>query len=344
MTKKKILVLFMAFALALSGCGKQKTENKKNDEETKPKDKQEVINTEDKEITEFFEKYIYTKERPIAVMVDNDDDNARPHAGLNDAYLIYEMTVEGGSTRFMALFRNADTKKIGPVRSSRHYYLDYALENDAIYTHFGWSPKATTDMSALRVNNINGVNGNDEDIFWRERKYKGDWHSAYTSIENIKNKAVKKKYRTQSGHSNSINYSDEFFQIGNGNLADNVTLKYSKKYTTGYNYNEEKKTYEKTINTKPHLMQDETVLEVKNIIIQFIADTSLGDGSDRRNINTTGSGKGYYISGGEYEEITWSKASRSANTFYKKADGTELFINPGKTIINIISPGAVVIE
>ena len=86
------------------------------------------------------------------------------------------------------------------------------------------------------------------------------------------------------------------------------------------------------------------MLEVKNIIIQLIPDTPLGDGSDRRNINTTGSGKGYYISGGEYEEITWSKESRKANTFYKKADGTKLQINPGKTIINIISPGSVAFE
>ena len=340
---KKILILFTALIFILSGCGEQKTENKKNTAQN-TEVRTEAVSTEDKEITEFFEKYIYTKERPLAVMVDNDDDNARPHAGLSDAYLIYEMAVEGGSTRFMALFRGTDTEKIGPVRSSRHYYLDYALENDAIYTHFGWSPKATTDISALRVNNINGVNAKDEDIFWRERKYRGDWHSAYTSIENIKNKAQKKGYADITGHANSIDYADEYFEIGSGNIADNVTLKYSKKYTTGYSYNPEKKLYEKIINGKPHAMQDETVLEVKNIIIQLIPDTPLGDGSDRRNINTTGSGKGYYISGGEYEEITWSKESRKANTFYKKADGTKLQINPGKTIINIISPGSVAFE
>ena len=58
----------------------------------------------------------------------------------------------------------------------------------------------------------------------------------------------------------------------------------------------------------------------------------------RREIYNTGSGKGYYISEGAAEEITWSKASRSANTEYKKADGTALEINPGKTIVNIISP------
>ena len=64
--------------------------------------------------------------RPIAVMIDNEK-GAWPQAGLNDAYMIYEITVEGGETRFIAFFKGKDTAKIGPVRSSRHYFLDYAF-------------------------------------------------------------------------------------------------------------------------------------------------------------------------------------------------------------------------
>ena len=40
-----------------------------------------------------------------------------------------------------ALFKSENVDVVGPVRSARHYFLDYALENDAIYVHFGWSPK-----------------------------------------------------------------------------------------------------------------------------------------------------------------------------------------------------------
>ena len=43
------------------------------------------------------------------------------------------------------------------MRSSRHYYLDYALENDAVYVHWGWSPQAQSDISSLGINNINGL-------------------------------------------------------------------------------------------------------------------------------------------------------------------------------------------
>ena len=338
MTKMKRMVLISAIAviIALSGCGakdaaKKEVEKNLHKEET-------ALDPIALEIKEFKENYVNTNERPIAVMVDNDDKNARPHAGLQDAYLIYEMIIEGGSTRFMALYRGTDTEKIGPIRSSRHYYLDYVMENDAIYTHFGWSPRAMQDISKFGINKINGVLGGDENIFWREKKYKGDWHSAYTSIKNIKDMASKKSYKLETEHKNCIEYSDSYIELPPENIAKTVNLKYSYKYTTAYRYNEETHLYEKSIDGEPHVMQSGDVLSMKNIIIMFIGDSALGDGSDRRNINTTGKGTGFYITNGAFEEIVWEKPSRSENTVYKKADGTPLLINPGKTIVNIISP------
>ena len=60
-------------------------------------------------------------DRPIAVMIDNHN-GAWPQAGLNQAYMVYEIIVEGGETRLMALFKGVNLDKIGPVRSARHYF------------------------------------------------------------------------------------------------------------------------------------------------------------------------------------------------------------------------------
>ena len=119
-------------------------------EKLKPEVKEEVV----KKISIF---NIESKIRPIAVMINNHNQ-ARPyHSGLDKAQIVYEFIVEGGITRMLAVFKDQDVSRIGPVRSSRHYYLDYALENDAIYVHYGWSPQAKSDISKYSVNNINGI-------------------------------------------------------------------------------------------------------------------------------------------------------------------------------------------
>ena len=108
-----------------------------------------------------------SNKRPIAVMIDNNVGTSS-HAGLQDAYITYEAIVEGGLTRIMAIYKDKDVDLIGPVRSSRHYFLDYALENDAIYAHYGWSTFAENDIKELGVNNLNGMIPKEEGAYWRD--------------------------------------------------------------------------------------------------------------------------------------------------------------------------------
>ena len=140
-------------------------------------------------------------DRPIAVMIDNHSQ-AMPHAGLSKAYIVYEIIVEGGESRLMALFKGQNIDKIGPVRSSRHYFLDYAMENDAIYVHYGWSPEAEGDINNFGINNINGLYDSN---FWRVKDKKAP-HNAVTSTEKILETAKSKNYRTTSTAKSVLNY------------------------------------------------------------------------------------------------------------------------------------------
>ena len=155
----------------------------------------ENVNKDDKEIV-VEEKKIQIfngNDRSIAVMIDNHS-GAWPQANLNKAYLVYEIIVEGGETRLMAVFKGQDLEKIGPIRSSRHYFLDYALENDAIYVHHGWSPQAQSDIETLGVNNINGIQESSND-FWRVKDKKSP-HNMFTSTTSILKIAERKGYAT----------------------------------------------------------------------------------------------------------------------------------------------------
>ncbi len=275
-------------------------------------------------------------ERPIAVMIDNVG-SARPQAGLNDAYVVYEITVEGRQTRLMALFKGKNIEKIGPIRSSRHYFLDYALENDAIYVHYGWSPKAKSDISILNINNINGMSESSSS-FWRV-KDKSSPHNVVTSSSKILEIAKRKGYSTTSTKKSVLNYTAKEFDLENGESATDIKLPYSKSYSVSYKYDEETKKYTRYYNkTIQKDWQTKEVVQTKNIIITYAKNTLLNDGSgkDRQNLSNIGSLDGYYITDGKAIKIKCEKQSRRDQTIYKDLDGNEIKVNDGNTFIQIV--------
>ena len=274
--------------------------------------------------------------RPIAVMIDNVGD-ARPQAGLNDAYMVYEIIVEGNLTRLMAVFKDADLEKIGPIRSSRHYFLDYALENDAMYVHFGWSPQAQNDIRKLGVNNINGMVESSKS-FWRVRDKRAP-HNAVTSTEKILDIAERKKYRTTSKKDSVLNYVTDEVELDSEIIASNITIPYSSSYKVTYKYDEETKRYTRGYNKVTQKDWDtEELVTTKNIIITFAKNYTLNDGTGkgRQNLSNIGTLDGYYITNGKAIKIKCEKTSRKAQTVYKDLEGNEIDVNDGNTFIQIV--------
>ena len=165
-----------------------------------PRNDKKVSNNDNKNTIEKVEKSqinIYDEKsnnRPIAFMIDNNIGDAK-HAGLQESYLNYEIIVEGGLTRIMSLYKDRNVSLIGPIRSSRHYFLDYALENDAIYIHYGWSPQAKDDIKALSVDNVNGIT--DSTPFRRDENSVAP-HNVFINISYVNDYIEKKDYKKSS--------------------------------------------------------------------------------------------------------------------------------------------------
>ena len=279
-------------------------------------------------------------DRPIAVMIDNHS-GAWPQANLNKAYMVYEIIVEGGETRLMALFKGQDLDKIGPIRSSRHYFLDYALENDAIYVHHGWSPQAQSDISTLEVNNINGIQESSKD-FWRV-KDKSAPHNLFTTTESILKIAERKGYTTESTKKSVLNYVATEFDLSEKYKeesieATSVTIPHSTLQTVKYEYNAETKKYTRYARNK--LQSDYETGEpvtTKNIIITMCDNYTLDDSENkgRQGLKNIGTFDGYYITDGKAIKIKCIKTARDEQTVYKDLNGKEIEINDGNTFVNI---------
>jgi hypothetical protein len=270
-------------------------------------------------------------------MIDNEGVRVLPQGGLDKAQIIYEIIVEGGETRLMPIFWGTDPGMIGPVRSARHYFLDYALEHDAIYVHYGQSPKALSDLKTLRVSNINGLYTGKE-VFWDLTKDRNNWQDSYTSMENLKAQAERAKYKSTTEKEPVMEYNVEKTEIASGDEVKEIELKYSSAYNSGFKYDEESNMYLRYRKGKPQMERvSGKQLKAENIIIQIVRTSPIsGDPKGRMEVQTVGSGKGYYITGGKKVDIKWSKASRTKPTIYTLKDGTPLKLNPGQTWVQVM--------
>ena len=281
-----------------------------------------------------------SKTRPVAVSINNNHA-AYPHAGLQDAYLAYELIAEGGITRIIALFKDQTTDKIGSVRSARHYFLDYVMENDAIFVHYGHSPQALSDIKSLKINNINGMYA--AKGFYRDTSLNRAYeHTAFTSMDRI-NKLIKSKGYRNTTDTQLLKYSPikmEYKDLTK-KTADTVEIVYSDYQTTKYVYDKENMNYKMFMGGKEHTdLITKKQYTVKNIITYQVENSSIqSDKKGRQDLYNIGSGEGDYISNGEAIKIKWSKKDRSSKTVYTLEDGSELKVNDGNTWIHIQPKG-----
>ena len=304
------------------------------------KDNQEVVAEENNVLTATIEEkevqIFKGNDRPIAVMIDNHDD-AWPQAGLQRAYMVYEIIVEGGETRLMALFKGADdVERIGPVRSARHYFIDYAMENDAIYTHFGESPQASSDIKKYSIAEIDGIS-EDGTTFWRV-KDKAAPHNAVTSMKNLIQSAKNKNYRMTSSEDSVLNYVTDEVNLEDGQGAVSVTIPHSQLQTVKYEYDEENKVYERYARGKEQVDWDtDEPITVKNIIITFCDNYTLSDTENkgRQGLKNIGRFDGYYITNGKAIRIKCIKNARDEQTIYQDLNGNEIDVNDGNTFVHI---------
>lgn len=337
--KKRLVVLLLVVLLLVSGCGKKEekvdsNKDKNNDVQVEPK-------VEEKKLTIIDEE---SKSRPYAIIINNLPSAMKVQAGLDQAYMIYEFPIEGGYSRSLALFKDKTTNKIGTVRSARQNYIDYALENDAIFVHWGTNHPAADVIKETKVNNID-ANSSSKPFFRDNPEKLATEHTGYTSLEKLIDYATNtKKYRLTTDVKSPLKYTTDVVDLSKANdakEAKTVELNYSGSYKLKYVYDENTGRYQRYYNNKEHKDYfNGNKFDTKNIIITLIGTGKVSGYTDTAGTNYTdlyniGNGSGYYITNGYAREIKWSKESRSAQTKYTYTDGTEVNVNDGNTYINL---------
>lgn len=278
--------------------------------------------------------------RPVAIMINNHKDGV-PQIGIASADLYYEMLVEGGITRQMAVFADVTTiPELGTVRSSRHDYVDLAGGLDAIYVHIGASYAANDQMSRQGTPHID-LHAY-PNAYWRDQawvKERGYEHSVKTNGERLQAAIVQSKYTTtvREGQKPAFNFrSTDDFAAAAGEAANSVTVPFSTYCTATFDYDAATRLYSKGEYGGPQIdlatgkaIAFTNVILIKTKVYQFQNDAVLKE-------TDLISGNGYYISGGQWQAIKWAKGTTADSFVFTDESGSELKVNAGKSYIGIL--------
>lgn len=286
----------------------------------------------------------------MAVMMPNNKA-ALPHYGISHASMYYEAPVEGAITRLMCFFEDYDDlDRIGPVRSSRDYYVYEAMAYDSIYCNWGLAiPYVGPVINTDRIDNVS-------------QALKGIDVAAPEAFDRVSRPGYKDEYRGYmftEGYTKAVErlgyakeYTDRFVQAFTF-ADDGYTATYdsypsaTKVYPGGtksnaggygeakpcFEYNPEDGLYYRTqYGSELKDEQNGEQVAVSNVVFK-ICHGEARDANGYLAFRVHGTGDAYVFTNGKVIKGTWSRENDYDPNLFLDENGKEIVFNQGKTWI-----------
>src|SRR3989338_2743968 len=279
---------------------------------------------------------------PVAVMIDNHFDSW-PNYGLSRANIVYETNVEGSATRFLAIYTpkkdGNELAKIGPIRSTRPYFVELAKEYGALLAHSGGSPEGLKRIGELSVSNLEEIAWWGPDYFWRVYSRTAP-HNLFTSSDNLAHAVIDWELKDKVPDYQAWQFNEQI-KTNNFAAANKIKIKFSAAdvYDAAYEYSTSTQNYlrfqggEKQIDA----LNNEQ-LAAQNVIIQFVPQKIVLDNEGRIKLNLIGQGHAWIFRNGIIIKGSWQKSDFNSRTIFYNEGGNEIEFKPGNIWIEIL-PG-----
>ncbi len=273
--------------------------------------------------------------RAIMVSIENSPQ-AIPQSGLEDAAIIYEFLVEGGITRFLALYWPDLPARLGPIRSLRPYQIKLAEEYNALLLHAGASPEGFNLLAQNSVEHLDQIFRGS--YYWRSSD-RNPPHNLYTGDFKINSYLER---ITGVEYNSRFSFQQVSFIKTDAPRRKKIEINYWGGYRVIYDFNEAENLYYRYLYNIgiPHSSGGEQ-LTARNIIVQYVS-TRVIDDLGRLKMELEGEGKALIFRDGIVINGSWKKAGNQWTIFYDE-EGKEVQLNSGQTWIQIVPENASVI-
>jgi hypothetical protein len=264
----------------------------------------------------------------LIIKIDNAP-KARPQIGMENADIIFEEVVEGGVTRFLAMYQSQDPPLVGPVRSVRPIDPLIVTPFGGLFSYSGGAPKFLALIRKAPVQDI-GFDNDPKD--YRRDDSRPRPNNLFTTPAALYGKAAKDAKTPPTAF--------DFLKAGEvfkGDPIKGVDVQLGERTGSFWGWDPSVKGWRRTTNATPHVMADGVQLSPQNVIIQFVAYRNTGDvdvgGNAVPEAAIVGAGDAWVLSDGKIAKGKWSKGSAAELTKYTDAAGSPLKLSPGQTFV-----------
>lgn len=268
---------------------------------------------------------------PITGVMIENSDFARPQSGLSSAGVVFEAVAEAGITRFLALYQYENPANLGPVRSLRPYYLNWAMGFDASIAHVGGSPEALSDIKSWNGRDIGEfANGN----YYHRISSRFAPHNMYTNLKNLQTIEKNKGYTS----SNFVGFQRKKASPAKVPTARNIYFNISyPDFAVHYVYDSKSNSYTRYMAGTKHIDANTHKVIAPNVVIGIVVPYNIESDNYHSDYQAIGSGRAYVFQDGKVTVGSWNKSSHKSNISFKDSRGKTIALDPGQTWITALA-------
>jgi Protein of unknown function (DUF3048) N-terminal domain/Protein of unknown function (DUF3048) C-terminal domain len=284
--------------------------------------------------------------RPIAVLIDNFEPDARPQSGISTASVVFETVVEDGITRIMPIFLERGATSFGPVRSVRPYFISWAAGYRALLVHDGGSPAALRMLP--RVPQVADVDASTYGTQFIRTQDRQPPHNLFASTAAIR------AISAANGFNRRVSFAWIVHKaagpLPSRESARSIHIDFSlptiaspAAYAVDYRFDSSTNEYVRIVGGAPAVDQvSSRQLSASNVVAIFANIVLIPrDSQHRVEVQTLGRGRAMVFQDGQVVRGSWDKATEAAPIRLRDSRGHTIALNPGATWYEIVPPGGV---
>lgn len=268
--------------------------------------------------------------RPVSAVKIDNHPRARPQVGLPAADVVYEELVEGGLTRFLAVFHCQGAPRLGPIRSARLVDPDLLVLYSPVV--FGYSGAAPPVLAKVRstagvINLVHGGNG----PAYQRSGARPPPHNLYTSTD-----ALLSRPAAQGVHGpprTGYIFDPGLLASPPSGPGSGVDMSYSPANPVSYTYDAVSQRYLRSQGGRPHNDESGAQLGATNVLV-FKVPVQVAGGSPH--IGVTGEGDATVLRGGKAVSGRWVRPTLGDQFTLVDGSGQPIALAPGNIWIHLV--------